>query len=302
MQNKGLDETLPSSFLKTINVFWLKQYKKCFNLCLSCKTTCLTTWEHCCHKETVSIKEVISSKMATYRNGQTKASEVFNFLFGLLKSSTLQINMSVVIQETNIRKCTEKQKKSGSVGHRDGKGKARNGRALPTCCFAPSPTSAPAKRGTTGEISSHPSALLLCYPLPLQMSPASLSPQRRCLSGQLGSCRGGTRHAARSLHPTLAEAGSNYTKPQTKVAWLYAAHSLKPPSFTARSLKSACQYCWQYVIYWEIWKRCPVLFHRGSPVKKLMMRKQSIISLWALRSYCWEQAASAILMPQVDRP
>lgn len=143
-------------------------------VCLSCKTTCLTTWEHCCHKETVSIKEVISSKLFTYRNGQTKASEVFNFLFGLLKSSPLQINMSVVIQETNIRKCTEKQKKSGSVGHGDGKGKARNGRVLPTCCFAPSPTSAPAKWGTTGGISSRPSAPLLCYPVPLQMPPCLL--------------------------------------------------------------------------------------------------------------------------------
>lgn len=112
--------------------------------------------------------------MVTYRNGQTKASEVFNFLFGVLKSSPLEINMSVVIQETNIRKCTEKQKKSGSVGHGDGKGKARNGRVLPTCCFAPCPTSTPAKWGTTGEISSRPSALLLCYPVPLQMPPCLL--------------------------------------------------------------------------------------------------------------------------------
>lgn len=299
MQNKGLDETLPSSFLKTMNVFWFEQYKKCFNLCLGCKTTCLTTWEHCCHKETVSIKEVISSKMVTYRNGQTKASEVFNFLFGVLKSSPLEINMSVVIQETNIRKCTEKQKKSGSVGHGDRKGKARNGRVLPTCCFAPCPTSAPAKWGTTGEISSRPSALLLCYPVPLQMPPCLLREGASLVSWEAA---GGDMPCGSLVTPSSGWGWQQLYKTPDETAWLYAAHSLKPPSFAARSLKSACQYCWQYVIYWEIWKRRPVLFHHGSPVKKLMMRKQSIISLWALRSYCWEQAALAILMPQVDWP
>lgn len=60
----------------------------------------------------------------------------------------------------------------------DGKGKARNGRALPACCFAPSPTSAPAKWGTTGDISSPPSALPLRHPVSLQICLGSRGPDR----------------------------------------------------------------------------------------------------------------------------
>lgn len=94
-----------------------------------------------------------------------------------------------------------------------------------------------------------------------------------CL-GQLGSCRGGTAMgspAPGSLHLSLAEAGSNHTKPQKKAAWLHAACSLKPLSFIGRSLKSACWCFWKYVTYWEI---CPTLNHGGSCVKNQMRRKQ----------------------------
>jgi len=55
--------------------------------------------------------------MVIYRNGQIKASEVFNSQFGLIKviTSADKYNcMSVVMQKTNIGKCTEKQKKAGA--------------------------------------------------------------------------------------------------------------------------------------------------------------------------------------------
>lgn len=95
--------------------------------------------------------------------------------------------------------------------------------------------------------------------------PSSLSPPRRCICASLPWSAGKLQERTRlcsssppgSLHTSLAEAGSNYTKPQEKVAWLDAACSLKSPSFTGRPLKSACRYFKQDVIYWKIWERCP---------------------------------------------
>lgn len=89
------------------------------------------------------------------------------------------------------------------MGQGDEKGEACNGRALPTCCFAPSPTSAPAKQGTTGEISSRPSALLLRYPVPLQICLVSRGPDLR-----VGKCCVNTSPAlgrGMTVSPALGE-------------------------------------------------------------------------------------------------
>lgn len=75
--------------------------------------------------------------------------------------------------------------------------------------------------------------------------PASLSPPRRCMCASLPCSAGKLQERSRpcssaspgSLHTSLAEAGSTYTKP-----WLDATCSLKSPSFTGRPLKSACPY------------------------------------------------------------
>lgn len=77
------------------------------------------------------------------------------------------------------------------MGQRDGKGKACDGWALP---------SAPAKRGTTGEVSSRPSALLLRYPLPLQICLVFRGPDLQvgkcCLNTSVASGRGVTASLA----------------------------------------------------------------------------------------------------------
>lgn len=82
-REQGLDEKVDSSFLQTRNVFQFQQYKKRACAC-TVKLCALLHQEHC-HKETVSLKEVISLKMVVNRNGQIKAFEIFSSRFGLLK-------------------------------------------------------------------------------------------------------------------------------------------------------------------------------------------------------------------------
>jgi len=90
----------------------------------------------------------------------------------------------------SVPKSRKKRERDTQGRTRGWKDEACNGQMLPTWCFAPSPTSAPATQGTTGEISSHPSALLLHYPTPLQVCLVSREPDL-----WVGKCSGNTSPA-----------------------------------------------------------------------------------------------------------